>query len=99
MNFLLTLLILVLVLGIIVFIHELGHFLAAKKSKVHVYEFAIGMGPKIFSFKRKNDPTLYSIRLLPLGGFNALASTSEFCKDVKEDEILENKSYFKRFLS
>ena len=97
MNFLLTLLILVLVLGIIVFIHELGHFLAAKKSGVHVYEFAIGMGPKIFSFKRKNDPTLYSIRLLPLGGFNALASTSEFCKDVKEDEILENKSYFKRF--
>lgn len=97
MNFILTLLILILVLGIIVFIHELGHFLSAKKSGVHVYEFAIGMGPKIFSFKRKNDPTLYSIRLLPLGGFNALASTMEQCTDVKEDEILENKSFFKRF--
>ena len=52
MNFIITLIILILVLGIIVFIHELGHFIAAKKSGVHVYEFALGMGPKIFSFKR-----------------------------------------------
>ena len=97
MNFLLTLVILIIILGLIVFIHELGHFIAAKKSGVHVYEFAIGMGPKIFSFKRKNDPTIYSLRLLPLGGFNAIASTMETCEGVKESEVLENKSGFKRF--
>ena len=79
---------------LIVFVHELGHFIAAKKSGVHVYEFAIGMGPKIFSFKRKNDPTIYSLRLLPLGGFNAIASTMETCEGVKESEVLENKSFF-----
>lgn len=97
MNFLLTLVILIIILGLIVFVHELGHFIAAKKSGVHVYEFAIGMGPKIFSFKRKNDPTIYSLRLLPLGGFNAIASTMETCEGVKESEVLENKSGFKRF--
>lgn len=97
MNFLLTLVILIIILGLIVFVHELGHFIAAKKSGVHVYEFAIGMGPKIFSFKRKNDPTIYSLRLLPLGGFNAIASTMESYEGVKESEILENKSGFKRF--
>ena len=87
----------IIILGLIVFVHELGHFIAAKKSGVHVYEFAIGMGPKIFSFKRKNDPTIYSLRLLPLGGFNAIASTMETCEGVKESEVLENKSGFKRF--
>ena len=57
MNFIITLIILILILGIIVFIHELGHFLAAKKIGVYVYEFSVGMGPKLFSFKRKNDET------------------------------------------
>ncbi len=97
MNFLITLIILIVVLGIIVFIHELGHFLAAKKSGVHVYEFAIGMGPKIWSFKRKGDPTIYSLRLLPLGGFNALASEVESSKGVRKENILENKTYLQRF--
>ena len=97
MNFLITLIILIVVLGIIVFIHELGHFLAAKKSGVHVYEFALGMGPKIFSFKRKGDPTIYSLRLLPLGGFNAIASEVESSKGVRKEEILENKTHLQRF--
>ena len=59
---------LIIILGILVFVHELGHFIAAKKIGVYVSEFAVGMGPKIFSFKRKNknDPTIYSLRLFPL---------------------------------
>ncbi len=97
MNFIITLLILILVLGIIVFIHELGHFLAAKKIGVYVHEFAIGMGPKIFSFKRKNDETVYSIRLLPLGGFTALASDKESGKGLKKEQILENKTNLQKF--
>lgn len=97
MNFIITLFILVLVLGIIVFIHELGHFLAAKKIGVYVHEFAIGMGPKLFSFKRKNDETIYSLRLLPLGGFTALASDSESGKGLKKEQILENKTPLQKF--
>lgn len=97
MNFIITLVILILVLGLIVFIHEFGHFIAAKRNGVYVYEFAIGMGPKIFSFKRKNDETLYTLRLLPLGGFNALASDNETSKELKKNQILENKTRFQKF--
>lgn len=43
----------ILILGLIVFIHELGHFIFAKKAGVHCYEFSLGMGPKIYSFRRK----------------------------------------------
>ena len=57
----------ILLFGVIVFIHELGHFLFAKKAGVTIHEFSIGMGPKIYS-KTKNN-TMYSIRLLPLGGY------------------------------
>ena len=91
MNFIITLVILMLVLSIIVFIHELGHFLAAKKQRVYVSEFAVGMGPKIFSFRRKNDETLYSLRLLPLGGFTAIANDKETSPDIDDDRILQNK--------
>lgn len=61
----------VIIFGIIVIIHEGGHFLAAKKCGVLVEEFAIGMGPKIFS-KIKGE-TLYSVRLFPVGGFCRMA--------------------------
>ena len=98
MNFIITLIILIIMLSLIVFVHEFGHFIAAKKNKVHVHEFSVGMGPKIFQFKRKNDETVYSLRALPLGGYNAIASTTEGrTKGVKKDQILENKSYFSRF--
>ncbi|RRD92534.1 RIP metalloprotease RseP [Clostridiales bacterium COT073_COT-073] len=59
-----------LVFSFIVFIHELGHFLLARKGGIGVEEFAIGMGPKLWSTK-KGD-TVYSIRLLPIGGFCAM---------------------------
>ena len=52
-----TLIYFILVLSITIFIHELGHFIFAKKAGIYVYEFCIGMGPRIFKFKRKNDET------------------------------------------
>jgi regulator of sigma E protease len=52
----------VLIFGILIFIHEFGHFLLARKNGIHVIEFAIGMGPTIFSFGKKD--TVYSIKLL-----------------------------------
>ena len=60
----------VLVFGVLIAVHELGHFLAAKACGVRVNEFSIGMGPAIF--KKKKGDTLYSLRCLPFGGFCAM---------------------------
>lgn len=64
---LITVLLFVLVIGILIFVHEFGHFLAAKLIKAKVLEFALGMGPKIFS--RKYKGTEYKLNLLPIGGY------------------------------
>ncbi len=56
--------------GMIIMIHEFGHYLAARIMGVRVNEFAIGMGPKVFKFRK--GETLYSIRALPIGGFCAM---------------------------
>ncbi len=84
---------LIVILGILIFVHELGHFLTAKNRGAYVYEFALGMGPKIFSFKRKNknDPTVYSLRLFPIGGFCAIAG--EVDENDGMDVKLEKKDY------
>lgn len=94
MNFIITILILIFILGILVFIHELGHFLAAKKNNIYIYDFSIGMGPKLFEFKRKDDETKYTIRLFPIGGFVAMANDNENTpKNIKKDRIFENLKY------
>ena len=56
-----------IIFGLIVLIHEFGHFLLAKRNNITVEEFAIGMGPKIVS--KKIGETVYSLRIFPLGGF------------------------------
>ena len=62
-----TFLIAVVMLGLIIFVHELGHFLTAKLFKMPVSEFSIGMGPQVFSVDTKN--TAYSFRAIPIGGY------------------------------
>lgn len=57
------------IFGILIFIHELGHFVAARLCGVQVLEFAIGMGPKLLSKKSKKSGTVYSLRAFPIGGF------------------------------
>jgi regulator of sigma E protease len=69
----------ILVLGFLIFIHELGHFLVAKKVGIKVHEFALGFGTKLFWFKR--GETVYSIRLLPLGGFVKMEGEEEHSED------------------
>ncbi len=59
----------IFIFGFLIFIHELGHFLVARLCGVKVLEFAIGMGPKLFSWRSKKSGTAYSLRALPLGGF------------------------------
>ncbi|QGM30666.1 RIP metalloprotease RseP [Bacillus sp. N3536] len=61
----------IIIFGSIVFFHELGHFIFAKKAGIMVREFAIGFGPKIFGMTK--GETLYTIRLLPLGGYVRMA--------------------------
>ena len=66
-----TIIYFILVLTVTVMVHELGHFLLAKKNGVYVYEFSIGMGPKLIS--KKKGETEYSLRLFPIGGFVSMA--------------------------
>ncbi|MBF1696799.1 MAG: site-2 protease family protein, partial [Selenomonas sp.] len=61
----------VFVFGLLVFVHELGHFITAKLTGMRVDEFAIGFGPRLVHFRY--GETVYSIRLIPLGGFNDIA--------------------------
>ena len=68
-----VILIAILVLGFLIFVHELGHFMVAKMVGIQVDEFSIGFGPKLFGYQKKEDSTLYSIRLLPLGGYVKMA--------------------------
>ena len=65
-------LIAILLFGVLILIHELGHFSMARLFKVKVNEFSIGMGPKIISKKSKKTGTAYSLRALPIGGFVAM---------------------------
>lgn len=75
-------LLIVLVFGAIMFIHELGHFLFAKKSGIFVREFSLGLGPKIFAFQK--GETQYTLRLLPFGAYVRMAG--------EDPEILELKT-------
>lgn len=83
----------IIILGIIVFIHELGHFATAKYFGMPVTEFAIGMGPRLLSVKK--EETVYSIRILPLGGFVNIEGMQpekfdlEAFKKERMDEIIE----------
>ena len=96
-----SILILIIILGVIISIHEFGHFITAKKSGVYVYEFSLGFGPRLFKFTRKNDVTEYSIRAIPLGGYVSMAgetSSQEEGKKVKKSERLCNKRFSVRML-
>lgn len=95
-----TIIYFILILGIIVFIHELGHFLFAKKAGIYVYEFSIGMGPQLFKWKRKNDETEYSIRLFPIGGFVQMAGESvEVDENIPKEQTMQAKTWFQRFMT
>lgn len=69
----------IIVFGILVVVHEFGHFYIAKKSGVRIREFAVGMGPKIFQTHREN--ITYTLRILPVGGYVRMAGRADFNPD------------------
>ena len=95
-----TLIYFVLILGITICIHEFGHFIFAKKAGVHVYEFSLGMGPLLKQWERKDDETVYSIRLFPIGGYVSMAGEEvDEDKKIPAKKRLYNKSWGQRFMT
>ncbi len=101
----LSVLLALLIFGVLIFIHELGHFLVARAFGVKILEFSIGMGPKVFSKVSKKSGTKYSIRVFPIGGYvsmygeNGMEAVQGPQPDVPElkdnqDNISENDSIF-----
>jgi regulator of sigma E protease len=90
-----TILAFAFVLGVLVFVHELGHFMAAKRVGIKVLKFQLGFNPTIFSFRRGD--TEYSIGALPLGGYVKMAGENpEEARSGRSDEFL-SKSKWERF--
>lgn len=79
-SFIISAIKIIVLLGVLITIHELGHFIVAKLCKVKVNEFAIGFGPAIW--KKQGKETKYTLRLIPLGGFNSLEGEDEASEDV-----------------
>ena len=83
----------ILIFGVLIAVHELGHFLAAKSCGVLVHEFAIGMGPAIW--KKTKGETTYALRALPIGGFCAMEGEEE---DSDNPRALNNQGFFQKLV-
>ncbi len=83
----------ILIFGLLIGLHELGHFAAAKACGVRVNEFSIGMGPALF--QKEKGETAYSLRLLPLGGYCAMEGEDE---DSDDPRSLSRQSFWKQLL-
>ena len=83
----------ILFFGVIIALHEFGHFFTAKLFRIKVNEFAIGMGPALF--KKQKGETLYALRLLPIGGFVSLEGEDEASDDPR---AFGNQKAWKRFI-
>ncbi len=93
MSTLLYILLAIFIFGVIIFVHEFGHFITAKLCKIRVNEFAMGMGPKLFSVKK--GETAYSLRLFPIGGFCAMEGEDE---ESDEEGSFTRAAVWKRIL-
>ena len=83
----------ILIFGVLIAVHELGHFLAAKSCGVLVHEFAIGMGPAIW--KKTKGETTYALRVLPIGGFCAMEGEEE---ESDNPRALNNQGFFQKLV-
>lgn len=83
----------ILFFGVIILIHEFGHFTVAKLFKIKINEFSIGMGPAIF--KKKKGETQYSLRLLPIGGYVSMEGEDE---ESEDERAFNNKKVWQKIL-
>ncbi len=86
-----NIILIILVFGVIIFFHELGHFIVAKLNHIDVIEFSVGFGPKLFQFTKNG--TMYTLRLLPLGGYCMMLSDAILEEEAEEGatpEVNEN---------
>jgi len=97
LNFL-TIIGVVLVFGLLIFIHELGHFLTARLFKVGVNEFSLGMGPALFSKTSKKSGIKYSLRLLPIGGYVSMVGEDRLEAQDDASVALCKKPAWQRFI-
>lgn len=84
-----------LVFGVLVLIHEGGHFFFARLFKVSIEEFSIGMGPRLISRRSKKSSIVYSLRLFPIGGFVAMVGEDE---ESQDENAFCNKSVWQRMI-
>jgi regulator of sigma E protease len=109
MSFIIGLLALIVVLGVLVFVHEAGHFVAAKWAGIYVHRFSLGLGAPIPWLTRRRGETEYSISWLPLGGYVKMASREEdsaaaileggeAAAQVPPDRVFEAKPVWKRIV-
>ena len=101
MKSVITVIIFLLVIGSIIIIHELGHFIAAKYFGVYCHQFSIGFGPKIWSYQGRE--TQYELRLLPFGGFVSMAgeedqSDNENLKDIPFERTLKGAKTYQKVI-
>lgn len=100
MGTIINILLFIFILGILIFVHEFGHFITAKKSGVYIYEFSIGMGPLIKTIKGK-DGINYSIRALPIGGYVQMAGEiyeDDDTKKIPKEKFMCNRPWWQRFI-
>lgn len=90
-----SIIIAIFVFGLLIFIHEMGHYIAARLCGVTVLEFAIGMGPKLISWVSKKTGIRYSLRALPFGGFTSMEGEDE---DSDDPNAFSKKPLWKRFI-
>jgi len=92
MHILITAIAFIFMLGLIVLVHEFGHFITAKKFGVYVHEFSIGMGPTLWS--KQGKETKYSLRAIPIGGYVSMAGEDVNSDIEKDKNIEENRKFY-----
>src|SRR3989338_2870079 len=91
---LLTILVFIIILGLLVFVHELGHFIMAKRAGMKVDEFGFGFPPRLWGRKPKGSETTYSINAIPFGGFVKIQG--EDGEDREDQKSFGSKKFLPR---
>ncbi len=79
-------------LSVLIVLHEYGHYIVARRNGVHVNEFAVGFGPKLFGWTSPRTGTLYSVRLLPIGGYCAMEGEDNKTSEAEQQRVFREET-------